>query len=189
MNAIAQRDQGMARVADKAERKYFKENLLREIKTVGNIAYIPLTQNLEAIVDADDIYLIKGRNWWLSGDGYAIGKFIVDGVCKNIRMHRIINKTPKGFFTDHINNNKLDNRKINLRTASELQNAHNRSSGKNNTSGFKGVSFDPRYNKWRATIFFKYKQIWLGYHESPELAHVAYCNASKEFHGDFGKTE
>lgn len=64
---------------------------------------------------------------------------------------------------DHINMNKLDNRKENLRTANKAQNSMNRETQSNNTQGFRGISFDKRRSKFRAYIKVNGKQIALGY--------------------------
>ena len=60
------------------------------------------------------------------------------------------------------NRNKLDNRKENLRTCSDQENMCNRTKQSNNTSGYKGVSWDKKLCKWLAKITYKRKQIYLG---------------------------
>jgi len=77
-------------------------------------------------------------------------------------MHRLIKQTSKGKITDHINQNKLDNRKINLRVVSGMENGRNRGIPKHNTSGIKGVAWDKSRNKWMASIRRNYKHIFLG---------------------------
>ena len=63
---------------------------------------------------------------------------------------------------DHINRDKSDNRKSNLRFSNDLLNSHNRSTPSNNKSGCMGVSFHTKSNKWRATITVNHKHIELG---------------------------
>ena len=77
--------------------------------------------------------------WTISERGYANYRKYIDGKRARFFMHRLILKVPEGKFTDHINRNRLDNRKINLRVATLGQNAANCAKYKNNTSGFKGV--------------------------------------------------
>jgi len=60
---------------------------------------------------------------------------------KKVYMHRVVNNTPDNLQTDHINHNQLDNRRINLRSVTNQQNAFNASLNKANTSGTKGVSW------------------------------------------------
>jgi hypothetical protein len=90
--------------------------------------------------------------------------------------------------TDHINHNKLDNRKSNLRVCTDLQNARNSTYRPNNTSGFKGVSLRKKYGTWSADIKINYFHKFLGYFSSPEEAAHAYDNAAKEIYGEFAKT-
>lgn len=73
------------------------------------ISEIPLTNGKVAIVDAEDFdYLNQWK--WCCNHGYAIrnGKRVNGKRIMMIRMHRLINQTPKGLDTDHINRNKLD---------------------------------------------------------------------------------
>lgn len=65
------------------------------------------------------------------------------------------------------------------------QNQHNRGINKNNSSGFKGVSFHKPTGRWRAYIVIDYKQKSLGIHDTPEEAHKAFCRAADEIHGRF----
>jgi hypothetical protein len=87
---------------------------------------------------------------------------------------------------DHINGDKTDNRWINLREATHSQNNRNSRAKSTNTSGLKGVSRDKVY--WRATIYADGKWNYLGNFKTPEAAHEAYCKASAELHGDYGRT-
>lgn len=118
---------------------------------------IPLTQGKFALVDDEDFDWLNKFRWYLSDSGYAkrdqhikleINKYSK----KTIWMHRIINNTKGGLFTDHINQNKLDNRKENLRTVTKSQNGFNRGKQSNNTSGVKGVSWHKKAKKWMVEI-------------------------------------
>jgi len=83
---------------------------------------IGLSRGASAVVDADDYEYLAQFNWHLSDQGYALGTINK----KRVRMHRIVNDTPDGFETDHINRNKLDNRRSNLRTATRSENTLNK---------------------------------------------------------------
>ena len=102
-------------------------------------------------------------------------------------MHREILKCPKGLFIDHINRNGLDNRKNNLRVCSKSQNMMNTLIPKNNTSGYKGVSWSKRDKKWMAYIKIKNKFNNLGYFNIKEQAALAYNDAAKKYHGEFAR--
>ena len=128
---------------------------------------IPLTQGKFAIVDAEDFNFLNQWKWFFSDGGYThrsqyirIGKGSYTS--KIIRMHRIINNTSDGKITDHINRNKLDNRKSNLRTVNKSLNSLNRAAPKNNKSGKTGVSFENWSCTWRAEIKINGKKIRLG---------------------------
>lgn len=78
-------------------------------------------------------------------------------------MHRVINATPAGLDTDHINGNGLDNRKKNLRTCTRSENLANQTRmSLGNTSGARGVTWHKRGHKWQAQIRRNKKYIYLG---------------------------
>ena len=128
------------------------------------------------IVDNNMFDYLNSFKWYFSTNGYA-------ATSKNVFMHRLVNNTPKGIGTDHINRNRLDNRKRNLRTANQSLNILNSSIKVNNTSGFKGVSFfkwGKRKKRWLAKIKVNYKFIHLGYFLKKEEAAKAYNEFSNK---------
>ena len=82
-----------------------------------------------ALIDAEDVPKIIGYSWGVTDKGYARRSTVIDGKTKNIRMHHAILQPPKGMVIDHINHDKLDNRKCNLRAVTAIQNNHNRKRG------------------------------------------------------------
>jgi hypothetical protein len=86
---------------------------------------------------------------------------------------------------DHINRNRSDNRIANLRIATPTQNQANRSVCKRNTTGFKGVTVDPRTGRFRAKIRVNGKRTHIGVFDSAEEAGAAYVAASRRVYGDF----
>jgi hypothetical protein len=101
---------------------------------------------------------------------------------RKILAHRVAWMFTYGDFPvgqiDHINRNKSDNRIENLREATFAQNAQNRVKNICNTSGYKGVTWHKRDQKWQAAVTIKGKCIYLGYFSSPENAYEAYKEAS-----------
>lgn len=121
---------------------------------------IKLTKNKFALVDDEDFEWLNQWKWWTDHRGYAVRDVGGRKDKKRILMHRFINVTPKGYHTDHINHNKLDNRRSNIRTTTPSQNILNSVLSKSNTSGYKGVAWYK--NGWVATIKINYQKIHLG---------------------------
>ena len=142
---------------------------------------IPITKGKVTIVDDDDYDLLVQWKWHLS-NGYA--KTCV-GKGKLRPMHDAIVSHDPTLCVDHINGDRLDNRKANLRVCTKRQNSYNRRIGKNNKTGFKGV-FKQR-NRFRAVICWDYKLIHLGMFDTPEEAGAAYDRKALELYGEFAK--
>ena len=147
---------------------------------------IKLTQGKYALVDNEDFEWLS--QWkWVFNNGYAVVSRYIGGGSKNakratIYMHRLINKTPSGFETDHINRNKLDNRKENLRIASKNLNSINRGLRKDNTSGYKGVGWEKRRKKWYASIMINQKSKTLGCFNNIQDAIFIRQEAERKYH-------
>jgi hypothetical protein len=102
--------------------------------------------------------------------------------------HRLVFLMYHGYLpkeVDHIDGNEANNAIENLRLATPSQNMRNRGKQSNNKSGFKGVSWDKRKAKWRATIRINTVAKHLGYFDCPKEAHEAYCQAAAKYHGEF----
>jgi hypothetical protein len=163
---------------------------IRPIRIDGNIAYVPLTKGYEAVIDAADAALICRWNWSAEIDGhtvYAKRKDCSGPKPRKVFLHRAIMGEPEALQVDHRDGNGLNNRRANLREATRQQNMHNQRTRCDSTSGFKGVG--PSKGKWQARIKLHGKVRHLGYFHTPEVAHAAYCKASKELHGDYGRTQ
>ena len=88
-------------------------------------------------------------------------------------------------FVDHIDGDRKNNALSNLRWCTHAENQWNRGKQRNNTSEFKGVSFDKAAGKWKAQIGLDGKNEHLGYFYTPEKAAAAYEKAARELHGEF----
>jgi hypothetical protein len=165
---------------------------IRPIRTCGDVAYVPLTQGYEAIIDAADVMLLDAYNWHaavLGCTAYAQRCDRSGARPRTVLMHRIIMGEPDGLQVDHLDGDGIHNRRKNLRLATSSQNNQNRRITNSNTSGFKGVYLSKTIGKWCAQITISHKQKHLGTFTSPEEAHAAYRRASKKYHGEFGRTE
>ena len=156
----------------------------------NGLVFVKLTQHKWAIVDGVDYDKIKMYRWGACRDGkvfYArAGIKNNDGGYTNKSMHRLL-MNARGLQIDHRNGNGLDNRKCNIRKATDNQNKRNRTKQNNNTSGFKGVSFCKRRKKWVANIKVNNRNISLGRFITPEAAALAYKAATIKYHKDFAR--
>jgi hypothetical protein len=146
---------------------------------------IELTKGYVAIVDDEDFERLAQYRWCYS-NGYAVRRRPRELGGGRIFMHlEILGMACFGVNGDHKNLNRLDNRRLNLRPATDSQNQHNRSKYRNNTTGFKGVT--RCQGKFQARITVKGEQIFLGYYKTAEEAHAAYCLAAAEHHKQFAR--
>lgn len=141
---------------------------------------IPLiTRGKVALVDDEDYETLMQWKWYWSG-GYAV---TWDGR----KMHRMIMKPSPDYEVDHRNGNRLDNRRGNLRLASDAEQARNRKKYANKSSSFKGVSWETRDKRWRAYIKIGGKMNYLGHYEFESDAATAYDEAAIRHFGEFAR--
>ncbi len=111
-----------------------------------------------ALIDDEDWDRISKYKWRISKAGYAYRNGKIDGKMKYILMHRYTLNALPGITVDHINFNRLDNRKANLRNISVLDNSRiKRPKGK-----YTGVYFDPEHKKFRVHIKAAGRHIFIG---------------------------
>lgn len=145
---------------------------------------IKLTQGKFVTVDYDRHSELAKYGWCFDkSNGYAVATIKK----KKTFMHRFILDAKKGEFCDHINMDKLDNRVCNLRVVSHSENMRNRTKQKNNTSGFKGVSWNGQRKEYDVRIGVNNKQVWIGYFKDLGIAVQAYDEAALKYHGEFAR--
>ena len=142
--------------------------------------------------------LSAGR-WKLITPGNNGGIYTCLDICgRTCRLHRIIAEvflndgkpltaTQQVDHIQHADGSHTQDRLSNLRVASSSQNGMNQRIARNNTSGYKGVSWEKKANKWRATIVSCGRTKYLGYFPTAEAAALAYDKAAKELHGEFAE--
>lgn len=108
------------------------------------VAYIPLTKGQWALVEIEDLPKVITNTWHSTGK-YAARKTSPGSV----QMHRVVLDAPAGTFVDHMNGVGTDNRRSNLRLCTLQENQRNRAKQSNNTSGFKGVSWNSSSRMWK----------------------------------------
>jgi hypothetical protein len=152
---------------------------------------IKLTQGKVAIVDDEDFEYLNQFKWYVKKDDkngkfYAEREIRLNGKRKKNSMHRVIvNNNDSKMHTDHCNGDTLDNRRLNLRICTASENAMNQSKNINNTSGYKGVSWDRTKNKWIVKIIANKTRHHVGYFLNKIEAAKAYNDAAIKFHGEF----
>jgi hypothetical protein len=144
---------------------------------------IKLTRGQEAIVDDQDFEWLNQWMWYCNGDGYAARK--PWSTKKLIFMHRLICNTPTGMITDHVDGNPLNNTRSNLRICTKSQNGMNRTKPSNNVSGYKGVCWNKKFNKWEVHAGARKNRRSGGYFENILDAALAYDRIAKEIWGEF----
>jgi hypothetical protein len=142
----------------------------------------------EILLDRADFQnLPRGYYFKFDKDGYALMYFQCNETRReeSVRLSRWVLFNPKGLIVDHINGNRLDNRKLNLRVVNAKQNAQNSRPRKNSSSKYKGVCKDKKLNKWQAQIKINGKSMYLGSYVEEKEAAVAYNRAAKEAYGEY----
>jgi len=131
-------------------------------------------------IDLDDINKIKNYKWCFDNN-YA-GTKINN---KTIRLHQLILGKKQGYEIDHKNHDTFDNRKQNLRFATKSQNGMNKKITKNNISGYVGVFWINREQRWTARIIINQKYIHLGLFNNKQDAINSRKQAEKKYFGEF----
>lgn len=139
-------------------------------------------ERARALIDLDDIDRCRDHRWSFKNDS---------GYVTNVRqlgyLHRYIMNASNDVVVDHINGNKLDNRKSNLRVCTMAENRFNNKTYITNNSGYPGVSWHKKSNKWRARIQVHGRQIYLGVFESLDDAIHARRQAEIEYFGEYNR--
>jgi len=163
--------------------------LYRRLRYGYTFRRIKLTRGQYAIVDVEDFERLNQYSWHCTCYGYACRK-----VPKKFRkndersslMHKELCPVPGEMVVDHINRNKLDNRKANLRPATKQQNAWNgtfrRRTGK---PRYGGIKWDKDLKKWRVRLDINGRAESFGCYADQVEAAEAYDRVAKQYRGEF----
>ena len=153
--------------------------------------FIDIGKGLKAQVDEQDYEFLSRWKWkpqFSYNSVYAVRSGMVNGKRKHFAMHRQIMGFPI-LDVDHKDGNGLNNRRSNLRTATDGQNQANQTIRKQaKTSRFKGVSKRDRDKAWRAAIQINGARIYLGSFFEESEAAKAYDQAARKAWGEYAFT-
>jgi len=167
---------GQAPVPSVRERKY--SVTYNDITVVDGVASVRIPKtSTTMLLDSSDIHLVLGMRITTS-NGYAL--------INSRPLHRIVLGMGRGGLqVDHINGNRMDNRRCNLRKATAAQNGWNRTAQKNSSTGLKGIS--PYKGRWRAEIVANGVRKVIGSFPTPQEAKDAYDAEAARLHGEFAR--
>jgi hypothetical protein len=148
---------------------------------------IPLTRGYTALVDDSDYDPVHHSKWLYIGSGYA-GRFVtIGGQKKLLYLHRFLLDAQPDQRIDHINGDRLDNRRANLRLVTLFQNQQNRKCPTHTASNKKGVNWHRKKGKWHVRISVEGTRIHLGYYDDLETAAQVYDAAARHFFNGYAR--
>ena len=158
-----------------SERKKFNRYEFNDKYIIG---YAHNDNSVTFKIDFDDYDLIKNLCWSIGKNGYIFSTNL--STRERVYLHRFIMKPDDDLFVDHINHDKTDNRKINLRICDRCGNAKNSKMREDNTSGEKGVYYWKERDKWVAEINSDKIKYHIGVFDDFDSAKIARNNAEEK---------
>jgi hypothetical protein len=152
---------------------------------------LPLSMGLFALVDDEWFEYLNQWKWYARKSHNQNTFYVLRNKYKpfhvTIFMHNLIMSPPNGLEVDHKDGNGLNNQRQNLRVCTSTKNKFNKGKYRTNKSGYKGVSWYPKYGKWQAQIQANKKKMNLGYFTDKIEAALAYNKAALKHHGEFAR--
>lgn len=148
-------------------------------------AELQLTYGRVALIDSSDLVLTSGTKWFVSKFGYVVSakRMLLNGKKTQAYLARyLLGHTCFGLTVDHINGDKLDNRRCNLRVATVQQNTQNSRHGR--LKGIQQITWT-KSPRWTARIGWNSKTRYIGIYKSELDALQAYNKAAQLLFGEF----
>jgi len=164
--------------------------LYRRLRYGYTFRRIKLSKGKYAIVDPEDFERLNQYRWHCTHYGYAMRAVSV-GSGKGrkqvaVHMHNVVCPAPDGMITDHINRKPFDNRKANLRPATQRQNVWNRKFAKEGgRTRYNGIRWDKNRRKWQVRLAVDGIRESFGYYADEVEAAKAYDRVAKQHRGQF----
>ena len=161
-----------------------------EYRSNGKVVYVKLSNTDREMIVDEDIWNAGAKDfcWYLTRAGYAATQ--IPGQRSNTLFHvYAFPDCPDGLVRDHIDGNKLNNVRENMRFITQQNNTRNRTLRSKNKSGRIGVVWSKRDNKWRAKIKTDGKEIHLGSFSKLEDAVKAREDAEEKYFGEYRRKE
>jgi hypothetical protein len=172
---------------------------------------IPLTRGKVALIDDEDFDRVSQYTWFCRAEGYAARGYVAgyrdptqphsknsNQIIKIEYLHRFLMKPPDGMTVNHINGNRLDDRRCNLRICTKMESSRNRKAvtpglgrkRRGRWSKFKGVCYlrgKENVSRWRAQIHVGGRVFYGGHHRTAEEAARAYDRLAIQYFGEFAR--
>lgn len=158
---------------------------------MGNLLLSNINREIFALIDDEDVERVSQYKWYLDNFGYVRrNRKYKNRIADNlpIKLSVFIFGKKDNMFIDHINGDKLDNRKSNLRYCTMIENNFNREKRKDNTSGYKGIHLWKGRNgktKWMVRVAENNTRHYYGLFNDLNKAIKVYNDACKLHHGEF----
>lgn len=151
-------------------------------------------KGIKILIDDEDFEKAnRGRSLFVKESGLVIISKRINGIPRHIFLHKKIMQAPKGFQVDHINGDRLDNRKSNLRVCTNSENQRNKKIRSDSKNKYKGVRLyrciknGKTYRYFYARVCINKKTYTKHGAKSEEEAALLYNELAKKYHGEFAK--
>ena len=146
-------------------------------------------RGVRILIDDEDFEKAnRGKSLFVKSNGFVIiSKRTSKTLVKHIYLHKKIMGVGKGVHVDHINHDRLDNRKANLRICTHAENQRNKKKRVDSQFKYKGIFRHGRSKKWTAKLTVDRETFFSFGHTTQEEAALAYNELAKKHHGEFAR--